>query len=98
MTAIADQSEIVTWSGSTWVVVVFVLFVAGLVWLFREWMNAPYGNEGPSQLDHWDGVMRTHCTVATCTNPVRTHISTGHDYWPFCETHGLPYLTEELKP
>lgn len=37
-----------------------------------------------------------HCSVRLCDEAVVVQIHAGHDYWPMCMGHGLPFLLEEL--
>ena len=32
------------------------------------------------------------CSIPFCLDPVEVHIGAGYDEWPFCLTHGTPYL------
>jgi hypothetical protein len=36
-----------------------------------------------------------NCTVPFCPETVVVHIGAGSDRWPFCLTHGMPYLTDQ---
>ena len=77
------------------------LFVLGVVLLVAGWWavlaihNAPEQEPEPSAWDARDGVT-PHCTVDQCRAEVAVHVHAGHDWYPFCEGHGTPFLTEGM--
>lgn len=38
---------------------------------------------------------REFCSVAMCDEDVIIHLHVVDETWPFCLTHGMPYLIEE---
>lgn len=77
-------------------VLIVAVPLAGIAYLFLGPLvhRAPLQDADTSRLDALDGVKPAKCcTVPFCDDPVQIHLHVGNDWWLFCMTHGLPYLT-----
>lgn len=70
-----------------------VLFLAGswCVWAIHR---APLVEPEPSGWDRLDGVGRQFCSVRGCDTDPTVNVHAGHDYWPMCAAHAVPYLLD----
>lgn len=48
----------------------------------------------PSGWDRLDGVGRQFCSVRGCNAEPTVSVHAGHDYWPMCAAHAVPYLLD----
>lgn len=89
MIALADASDMPT--APLWVYPALALLLTAGLLLHHALTNAP--QVPPAH----DPAPVEHCTHHDCNNPVTTHVHAGHDWWPFCAEHGIPYLTKGMK-
>lgn len=74
---------------------VLFLLAAGLVRAAKRRMPAPDAARGVAIPQQSPACAPEHCSVPFCDDEVVVHIPAGFDRWPFCLTHGMPYLRSD---
>lgn len=100
MIALADASDVAPWPWQVWALAAATLL---LLWAAHTIATRRNTRSTRATTPRVERCPTDRCSVLVadnglpCNEPATVSVHAGHDYWPMCIGHGLPFLTEEMR-